>query len=581
MKTQTNLMKETKYTHINLEKKLLSYGAFLFNLVSLIFGGTYLGTITHYTIFWDIGGIIFLITLCINFLLIYVNSVEANNKSILGRKLSKLGYLYLAYTIFAMLGMFLGNFLYSISYSCEIYTNIGALMITYFSFFGILGIGLLIGYLNIRGVKYFQSQSSTYIEKTSSGLRIIKLCIMVLCYLILLAGLYFAIITLFGADLGYINGAIGIFIAQFDLFFAFIILSVALILLKLKDKKKSPKSYYGTAILGLVLAGIFIAPLAATPYSIATADDEFATTFGSNWRGMIPSEIEANYFLQTPFSIPEYFLGMFSNNYRVNANILFYDGEGIQLYFDVYTPLKDGSSLPGNNSVIIRIHGGGWTAGDKGFGNMMQMNKYFAAQGYIVFDIQYGLHEDGWEILPTPEYVRGNFTVDDMVRHIGIFTKYLASHAADYQANLDSVFISGGSAGGHLTCAVGLGISSGNYSALFGTNLTIKGLIPFYPANGHAARFGGSPEFINPDDYLVDSNSPPCLVFQGLEDGLVHPSISQELRDAYIAAGNPKCAVLYFPFAGHAADLYFTGYYNQVFLYYMERFLYLCAHNFI
>jgi len=114
-------------------------------------------------------------------------------------------------------------------------------------------------------------------------------------------------------------------------------------------------------------------------------------------------------------------------------------------------------------------------------------------------------------------------------------------------------------AGGHLTCTVGIGIASGNYSDIFGNPLRIKGLVPFYPANGHAAKFGGSDVFTNPDDHLVNVSSPPCLVFQGLEDGLVHPSISQDLKDAYTAAGNPNCAILYFPFAGHAADSYFKG----------------------
>ena len=291
--------------------------------------------------------------------------------------------------------------------------------------------------------------------------------------------------------------------------------------------------------------------------------------------------IQNEFFLKTQFSIPEYFLGMVSDHYRVNTNIQFYDAEGIQLYFDVYMPIVDGTTLPGNNSVMIRIHGGGWTAGDKGLPNMMQMNKYFAAQGYVVFDIQYGLHDEGGEILPTPEYVKGNFTVDDMVRHIGNFTKYLALHASEYNANLDSVFVSGGSAGGHLTCAVGLGIASGNYSSIFGDNMTIKGIIPFYPGNGHPTRFGGSDELINPDDYLVNASSPPCLIFQGVEDGIVHWSVTQDLKNAYIAAGNDKCAAIYLPLAGHASDLYFTGYYNQVFLYYMERFLYLCVNDYV
>jgi acetyl esterase/lipase len=170
-----------------------------------------------------------------------------------------------------------------------------------------------------------------------------------------------------------------------------------------------------------------------------------------------------------------------------------------------------------------------------------------------------------------------------MIRHIGNFTQYLTAHAEEYNVNLDSVFVSGCSAGGHLTCAVALAIASGNYTSNFGDNLTIKGYIPFYPANGPTGPFAdnSSIELVNPDDYLVSSDSPPCLVFQGLQDGLVHPSVAQDLKDAYTSQGNSKCAIIYFPFAGHANDLYFSGHYNQVFLYYMERFMYLCNYDLI
>ena len=44
--------------------------------------------------------------------------------------------------------------------------------------------------------------------------------------------------------------------------------------------------------------------------------------------------------------------------------------------------------LPGGNSVLIRIHGGGWKSGDKGLMNNAQMNKYYSL--HVVFDIQYG-----------------------------------------------------------------------------------------------------------------------------------------------------------------------------------------------
>ena len=243
----------------------------------------------------------------------------------------------------------------------------------------------------------------------------------------------------------------------------------------------------------------------------------------------------------------------------------------VRLYFDVYLPLEGGENLPGNNSVLIRIHGGGWSFGDKGLTNMLQMNKYFASQGYVVFDIQYGLVDSGRSNPFTPDNVKGNFDKHDMIRHIGNFTYYLTQNADLFNANIDSVFISGGSAGGHLTCAVGLGASSTEFGDIISPNITIAGIIPFYPAN----RISNLVDpFLNPA-LLVETDSPPCLVFQGTQDGLVLPAVSQNLEQYYLNKGNTKFAILYMPFAGHANDLYFSGYYNHVFLYFMERFMYL------
>jgi len=270
----------------------------------------------------------------------------------------------------------------------------------------------------------------------------------------------------------------------------------------------------------------------------------------------------------------------------VMEDISFYNGSvgignGLRLFFDAYLPPSTDQSLPGANSTLIRIHGGGWTVGDKGTGNMPLMNRYFAAQGYCVFDIQYGLNNQSNFLRfaqgITPENVMGNYSINDMVRHIGLFCKYLALHQIEYHVNLSSVFVSGGSAGGHLTCVTALAIASGNYTSIFGSGITIKGFVPFYPANGMANLIDGgigTQEFYDPAS-LVSAASPPCLVYQGNQDGLVNPQISQDLKDRYTDQGNPACMVIFFPFAGHGSDIDFYGYYNQFFLYYMERFLYL------
>ena len=279
------------------------------------------------------------------------------------------------------------------------------------------------------------------------------------------------------------------------------------------------------------------------------------------------------YFRKITFSIPEYFFGTVTRDYTVRQDILFYSGKkgidkDLKLYFDVYSSSQDGDMLPGGNSVLIRIHGGGWKSGDKGLMNNAQMNKYFASQGYVVFDIQYGLN--GSDTAPSDnisEQRYRNFTLDDIVRHINIFLKYLADNHEEFNANIDSVFISGVSAGGNLALSSGLTYTN--------NKLKINGIIPFYPANALAESMGVAGSEVLSDPALnVDELSPPCLIFQGTHDGLVNSAITEQLLEEYQNSGNTECAIIYMLYGGHSSDIYFSGYYNQIFLYYMERFMF-------
>ena len=224
---------------------------------------------------------------------------------------------------------------------------------------------------------------------------------------------------------------------------------------------------------------------------------------------------------------------------------------GTDLYGHIF---ELGEGIERKQAGILWIHGGGWTIGDKGLGNVITMNRYFAAQGYCVFDIQYGLTNmtsNLGSIYPPPQNVVGNFTIDDMVRHIGNFTTFLELHSSEYGANLNSVFVSGGSSGGQLTSAVALSIASGNYTHIFSDQMTVKGLIPFYPGNNVSYNFAtnSKQEWVNPT-MLVNSSSPPCLIFQGEKDGLIVKS--RLFKETYITLGRSDCALLTFPFGGHA-----------------------------
>lgn len=370
------------------------------------------------------------------------------------------------------------------------------------------------------------------------------------------------------------NGILEAFVSEYALFYAFFFLSLGFLFLKILKKGKHIILRHTISIMSLGFFFIGMLPFLTSPFYINQAKKNFFEAFGEE----IIMENKQKKFRKVAFSIPDYFYGIPSGEYELIENVLFYQGQegvdqGLKLSFDLYQPV--GKETTSDFPVLIRIHGGGWTIGDKGAFNFAQMNKYFA-QNYVVFDIQYGLNDKDkfMEHIPVEETRRGAYTIDDMVRHVGIFTKHLAKHAKEYKADLNHVFISGGSAGGQLALAAGLSIHNGSYHELLAPEITIKGLIPFYPANGLSEYMGigGLAEFVDPI-HLVDQNSPPCIIYQGTHDTIVDPLIAKRFYNAYRKQGNQACALLTMPYAGHGTDLYFSGYYNQVFLYYMERFM--------
>ncbi|MDF2539892.1 MAG: hypothetical protein K0S76_2913 [Herbinix sp.] len=375
-------------------------------------------------------------------------------------------------------------------------------------------------------------------------------------------------------------GLLEMFLSQYALFYSLMFLSIGVLIIRLMDRKKYVLYYSIVLTATIFIVTVLLLPFLSVPTLLHDAEKEFTKVFKT--QVMSVSKETMDYFRKQPFSLPEYFFGTRSKNFNLQENILFYEGtrgadSGLNLYFDVYTPASDGKKLPGGNSVLIRIHGGSWTSGDKGVYNFAQMNKYFAAQGYLVFDIEYGLNDsiDWFDLTKTRDSMKGNYNIDDMVRHIGIFMKYLKENNDLYNADLNSVFLSGGSAGGQLALASALSIDGKKNFGIINSDVTIKGIIPLYPANGlpKELHIGGRETLVEPSA-LVKEDSPPCLIYQGSHDGLVNVSIAENLQKTYFDCGNDKCAIILMPFGGHSSDLYFSGYYNQVFIYYMERFMY-------
>lgn len=561
--------------------KIVSYLTVILNSCCIFLGIIYI-LFPIYSTLWDYFGVILLIALFENIILIFINSIKERNNHFKFPKWNLLSYIYLIFIIIAIVCLMLGNLLISVTYSNRLIDNLGAYMLIYLFYFGTMAFGIFYAIFGIRISEQYNLRLQNQIVQRKYSIKFIKTkyflkkVLTIISRITFIIGILFGIVCIFGS-FEIVSTFIAIISGQFGLFFSLIFFANTILLLKLKHRKWNNKKVYRNITIGIIVSGLLMVPLFLTHNTTITIERNFSNMFESNWKESIPQEVN-RHFIETPFSLSNYFLGIPPKDCKIEKNTLFYDDEDIKLYFDAYMPLIKTNDLPGVNSTIIRIHGGGWVSGDKGLMNMMQMNKYFAAQGYNVFDIQYGIDENPLYALDplTPNYKKGNFNIDDMIRHIGVFTSYITNHTEIYGANLDSVFISGGSAGGHLTCAVALAIASGNYTDIFSTSIKIKGLVPFYPANGQMGFFGvsGSDVFKNPEK-LVERDSPPCLIFQGTHDILNYFSISQNIQNTYYAKGNRKCTILWMPLAGHASDFYFNGYYNQIFLYYMERFLFL------
>ncbi len=599
-----DILKRIKH-HITL--KNVSFIALFLNIIALVFGAVYLVLssfgIVYIFVLWDIFGVLMIVTFLNNFLLIYFNDIKLNKNTQLGNKLNILCYGFLIFQIFAISLIFLGNWRYYAIYSTDPLDAIRSYVFICIGYFGVLLFGMAIALIDIKNLnnsELWDLTSETSLKQSNKVLKlkkIVKKPLKIVSTLVMVMGLYISYAVIFGS-VEIIAWVLLFLISGIFVFISFIFLSITLLFIKTTDKGRNPKKYKIGVIVGLLTTMILMMPLFSTPYAISYAEKNFANAFGSDWRDNIDGSMEKKYFLPSQYWIPGAFLSIPAKDCKYKADVEFFKGgdsnhsedDDIELHFDVFYPKKVRDEMPGvkdgKSSILIVFHGGGHKWGSKG-GQQIYMNKYFAAQGYVVYDVNYGLVDEGADLLPTPESVKGDFDVNDIMRHIGIFTQFISDPSNEYSADdldadLDSTFVTGGSAGGHLTAATALGISSGEYPEIFGENITIKGMIPLYPGR---PPFAGDDELVAPEEHLIDDDSPPCLIFQGTHDygweGSQVKRYTLPYKNEYQDADNDEICIIWFPFSGHASDVYRTGQYNQMFTYYMERFMYLCVEGHI
>jgi acetyl esterase/lipase len=204
---------------------------------------------------------------------------------------------------------------------------------------------------------------------------------------------------------------------------------------------------------------------------------------------------------------------------------------------DVYLPA---GRATGKTKIMVLVHGGAWSTGDKGDFNDVVAALRSELSDYAIFNINYRL------VLP-PGVNLWPAQGDDVASALN----FIVSKRNEYQCNTDKIVLIGASAGAHLALLQAYrNNANGKIKAvvdLFGPT-DIASLYASY-ANNPTTQFGlsfwlnGTPTS-NPTAYtnaspinFVTAQSPPTIIFHGTADDVVPIGQSANLREKLQIAG--------------------------------------------
>ena len=138
-----------------------------------------------------------------------------------------------------------------------------------------------------------------------------------------------------------------------------------------------------------------------------------------------------------------------SSQVQVLEDLLYYDGEDAnpdKHRLNLVLP-ADGEPRAG----LLWIHGGGWSSGDRS--DDMDLARALAAQGVAVAVMSYRLSPGRWTPEGPPEdSVRHPGHIEDVARAFA----WLWRHGGEHGLNRETLFVSGFSAGGHLSALLAM-----------------------------------------------------------------------------------------------------------------------------
>ena len=205
--------------------------------------------------------------------------------------------------------------------------------------------------------------------------------------------------------------------------------------------------------------------------------------------------------------------------------------------------------------VIVYIHGGGWTSGDKNVGAGSLDVNGLLARGYIVVSLNYRL---------APQY-----KWPAQITDVKCAIRHLRANAALYKIDPNKIGVWGGSAGGHLVAMLGTTDKSAGFDVgeYLDQSSRVQAVVDLFGPADLPAMFTSNAQLVgnrvfgstSRDDPIlvqaspvtyISKDDPPFLILQGDKDKTVPMEQSQELYDK-LKAGNVTATLVIVKNAGH------------------------------
>ena len=239
-----------------------------------------------------------------------------------------------------------------------------------------------------------------------------------------------------------------------------------------------------------------------------------------------------------------WFLVSYFTGYEIHRDVSY--GEQNANVMDVYIPRE--AHKRESNGVILFIHGGSWSGGDKA--DETVRCRLLASQGYIVANVNYTL----WS-----EETADTYHVSQVLDEIDTALLRVKEFAAEHEIVIDKAATVGYSAGAHLamlyaysraeTAPVEIVFTASMAGpadispAVWGEDMAIRVCrrLTGVEITQEMLRSGEADEIfasISPVSF-IDENTPPTLLMQGGKDTVVPPANADSLVEKFTAHGVP------------------------------------------